>query len=124
VKNKDNKVLLGKRTNEPALGYWFVPGGRIHKDETLDAAFKRTVNDELGLDMSRGEALFDKTYEHFYENNVFNDSFSTHYIVLAHKIIINTLPELNKQHSEYKWFEVEELLHSNNVHNYTKDYFR
>lgn len=124
VKNEEGKVLLGKRTNEPAKGYWFVPGGRIHKDETLDAAFKRTVNDELGLDMSRKEALFDRVYEHFYENNVFNENFSTHYVVLAHKITIRALPELNTQHSEYRWFEVEELLNSDDVHNYTKDYFR
>ena len=124
VKDQQSRVLLGKRTNEPAKGYWFVLGGRIYKDETLDTAFTRTVKDELGLDMSREEALFDKTYEHFYNNNVFNHSFSTHYVVLAHKIQIDTLPELNKQHSEYRWFEVEELLSSDDVHSYTKDYFR
>jgi len=30
----------------------------------------------------------------------------------------------DEQHSEYKWFAVDELLESNQVHNYTKDYFR
>ncbi len=35
------KALLGKRTNRPAQGYWFVPGGRVQKDETLEAAFER-----------------------------------------------------------------------------------
>jgi len=29
-----------------------------------------------------------------------------------------------EQHSEYKWFTIGELLDSNQVHNYTKDYFR
>ena len=33
VENKKGQILLGKRVNEPALGYWFVPGGRIFKDE-------------------------------------------------------------------------------------------
>ena len=124
VKNDKNQVLLGKRVNEPALGFWFVPGGRVFKDESLDDAFERTVKEELHLNLQRTDAVFDKTYEHFYDNNVFNDNFSTHYIVLAHKITIDKLPIANKQHSQYRWFEVNELLEHEDVHNYTKDYFR
>ena len=124
VQNDNGQVLLGKRVNEPACEFWFVPGGRIFKDESLDVAFARTVKEELTIEMKRSEAMFDKTYEHFYKNNVFNDDFSTHYIVLAHKIKLNQIPTLNKQHSEYKWFEVEELLEREDVHTYTKDYFR
>ena len=32
VRAPDKKILLGKRVNRPAQGYWFVPGGRILKD--------------------------------------------------------------------------------------------
>ncbi len=32
------RLLMGLRTNEPARGSWFVPGGRILKDEPLDEA--------------------------------------------------------------------------------------
>ncbi len=28
VKNKDGKILLGFRNNEPAKNTWFIPGGR------------------------------------------------------------------------------------------------
>ena len=35
VKNKSKKVLLGKRVNEPAFEFWFVPGERVFKDESL-----------------------------------------------------------------------------------------
>ena len=48
VRDAKGRVLLGKRTNEPAKGCWFVPGGRIHKNERLDAAFRRICLDELG----------------------------------------------------------------------------
>jgi len=112
IENDKGQILLGKRVNEPAFGYWFVPGGRVFKDE------------ELNLNIQRKDAIFDKTYEHFYENNVFNDRFSTHYIVLAHRIKIDTLPMVNNQHSDYKWFEVDELLQDKNIHKYIKDYFR
>lgn len=124
VQNSEGKVLLGKRVNEPACGFWFVPGGRIFKDESLDSAFVRTVKDELALEMKRTDAVLYGLYEHFYENNVFNNNFRTHYIVLAHKLILNNLPALNKQHSQYKWFNVKDLLEDETVHKYTKDYFR
>jgi len=35
VYNDKNKVLLGKRANRPAKDYWFVPGGRIRKNEKI-----------------------------------------------------------------------------------------
>ena len=33
VKNSLGQYLFGYRTNRPAKGFWFVPGGRIHKGE-------------------------------------------------------------------------------------------
>jgi colanic acid biosynthesis protein WcaH len=41
IKDEKNRILLGKRTNEPAKGMWFVPGGRIFKNESIEEAFKR-----------------------------------------------------------------------------------
>jgi colanic acid biosynthesis protein WcaH len=35
VENRRNQVLLGLRKNEPAKGFWFVPGGRILKNERI-----------------------------------------------------------------------------------------
>jgi len=123
IENREGHVLLGKRINEPACGYWFVPGGRIFKEESLDDAFLRTTSSELGISIDRKKAKFYGLYEHFYSNNVFNDDFSTHYIVLAHQIKIDELPLVNQQHSEYKWFSIQEILENESVHLYTKDYF-
>ena len=41
VENEHGELLFGLRNNRPARGFWFVPGGRILKNETLDAAFER-----------------------------------------------------------------------------------
>jgi colanic acid biosynthesis protein WcaH len=51
VKSVANKILLGKRINRPAQNFWFVPGGRMYKNEKLDQAFKRIALAEL-LDAS------------------------------------------------------------------------
>jgi colanic acid biosynthesis protein WcaH len=123
IENTEGKILLGKRVNEPAQGLWFVPGGRVYKDETLDMAFSRIVRDEVGIILQREDAIFCGVYEHFYENNVFDDTFTTHYIVLAHKLNISEV-HLNEQHEEYRWFDKQELLSSSKVHRYTKDYFQ
>ena len=124
IENEEGKILLGKRVNEPAKDEWFVPGGRVFKDETLDAAFKRTTSTEIGFSLKREEVKFYGLYEHFYKNNVFNDAFSTHYIVLAHKFKVNEQDiKLNNQHEKYQWFKISEILKKDNVNKHTKDYF-
>jgi colanic acid biosynthesis protein WcaH len=125
VRNNKNEILLGKRTNKPAKGYWFVPGGRIRKDESLDNAFTRLTETELGMAIERKTARFIGPYEHFYQDNTFNDQFSTHYVVLGYEVhmdeIINDLP--NDQHEQYRWITETDLLQADDVHIHTKWYF-
>lgn len=130
VRNAAGEVLLGKRVNAPARGYWFVPGGRVCKDETLDGAFVRLVREELGIEsgINRADAKFLGVFEHFYENNVFDGEISTHYIVLGYEILTNyiileALPKI--EHQSYSWFENKDLNDTEEcVHDYSKDYFK
>lgn len=126
IRNKNDQVLLGKRINKPAQGNWFVPGGRIFKNESISNAFKRLTLEEIGHDFSIDEASLLGHYEHFYNDNVFGDDFSTHYVVLAYVLKIETftlnLP-VGQQHLGYKWFDVINLLDHDLVNQYTKDYF-
>ncbi|MBW8834431.1 MAG: NUDIX domain-containing protein, partial [Burkholderia sp.] len=70
VRDADGRVLLGHRRNRPARGTWFVPGGRILKDETLDAAFSRIADAELGIaKLARSSARFEGVVEHHYSDN-------------------------------------------------------
>ncbi|WP_260513296.1 GDP-mannose mannosyl hydrolase [Serratia fonticola] len=123
VKN-NNKILVGKRTNSPARGFWFVPGGRILKDETIDNAFNRLSLKEIGLEIDFSSAKFIGVYEHHYNDNFFSDEFSTHYVVLCYEIVLNNLPTLPaEQHDSYLWLSAEEILLSQAVHDNTKLYF-
>ena len=47
VFNQENKMLVGFRCNNPAKGFWFVPGSRIFKDENIKSAFERISIKEL-----------------------------------------------------------------------------
>lgn len=125
VRNCQGQVLLGQRQNRPAQNYWFVPGGRIFKDESIEDAFKRTTQEELGKQYFISNAIFLGVYEHFYDDNFSGTEFTTHYIVLGYEISLSdvSLDLPTVQHNAYKWFDVEMLLSSTVVHQYTKNYF-
>lgn len=125
IRNEAGMALLGQRLNQPAQGYWFVPGGRIFKDEKFNQAFSRICQEELGYEMQIVNATFLNVFEHFYQNNFSSDDFSTHYVVHAYELSVLD-HELNlpyEQHSSYKWFDQDTINHSEQVHQYTKDYF-
>ena len=49
VQDANHRVLVGRRLNEPARGFLFVPGSRISKNETRAMAFERITREELGV---------------------------------------------------------------------------
>ncbi len=125
VRDASGRILLGMRANRPAQDFWFVPGGRINKNETIEAAFTRLVKVELGTFQSINEAHFLGVYQHFYDDNFSGTDFSTHYVVLAYELTIDiALDDLPcEQHSHYRWFDVDVLLDVDDVHENTKAYF-
>lgn len=125
VRNQDDDILLGQRLNKPAKDSWFVPGGRIYKDESIEDAFNRISLDEIGVKFNIDDGKFLGVYQHLYDNNVFNDSFSTHYIVLGFELVIEETLSLDTiQHKSQKWFKPNELLEDKKVHNNVKDYLK
>lgn len=125
VENARGEFLLGERTNRPAQGYWFVPGGRVQKDETLEAAFARLTQAELGsaLPLSAGE--FYGVWQHFYDDNFSGTDFSTHYIVLGYRLKVdeNALTLPGEQHGAWRWLSPEAIVSSESVHANSRAYF-
>ncbi len=125
VENAKREILVGKRSNKPAQGYWFVPGGRILKGETFDKAFNRLCLKELGVEYDFNHAKFLGPYQHLYSDNFMGNDFSTHYVVLGYKILCDiNIKDLPKdQHEDYRWFTKQQLLSHCSVHSNTKAYF-
>jgi len=120
---KGEKILLGKRINKPAQGYYFSTGGRIRKNESIDNAMIRIAKSELNIELE-SKPEFIGIFEHFYNDGIY-ENISTHYVDIAYRYEVEKTPDLPiDQHSEYKWFTVDELLDNSQVHKYTKDYFR
>jgi colanic acid biosynthesis protein WcaH len=74
----DDGVVLAKRTNEPAKGEWFVPGGRVRKGERLENAAHRVAEEELGIEVEIVESL--GAYEHLYSESDVGGSGGKHYL--------------------------------------------
>ena len=48
---EDAKILLVERGKEPLKGYWSLPGGILETGEKLEAAIRREVREETGLEI-------------------------------------------------------------------------
>jgi colanic acid biosynthesis protein WcaH len=126
VKNSMGEVLLGLRMNEPARDTWFVPGGRICKDERIEQAFNRISRSELGIPLNIGDAHPMGVFEHLYDRNFAQEpEITTHYIVLAYAIKLDLPLEMmpKDQHQLCRWWKVDELRAAADVHQNTKAYF-
>lgn len=124
VEDCSGKFLLGKRLNRPAKGFWFVPGGRILKNETLKSAFERLTFVELGKRFDITQAALQGPYDHIYEDSVFGDTPSTHYVAIAYRLKVEGIRDLPcEQHAGYEWLCPSEIIERCDIHANTKAYF-
>jgi colanic acid biosynthesis protein WcaH len=113
----DNGLVLGKRTNEPAKGEWFIPGGRVHKGETRREAVHRIAEEEIGVDVEISESL--GAFEHIYETAEADGVDSKHY--LANGYVVDPQSEHfrpNEQHVDFRVAQPEAVT----LHPYIEAY--
>jgi len=52
IRNEQGLLLLVKREQQPYVGLWHLPGGRVRKGETIEQAARRIAASEIGADVS------------------------------------------------------------------------
>ena len=123
VVNEADELLVGKRLNAPAKNWWFVPGGRVYKNETFDDAFQRISHTELGVYFQLVQAELLGLYEHFYDDSIFGHDISTHYINATHLLRVKMddlcLPT-GEQHLNYRWVSLAEMKSDPLIHHFSK----
>lgn len=102
--NDDNKVLLVKRSegNSWCPNCWALVGGKIEKNESPEEGLVREVKEETNIDL-----LKYKLKKIIKENNVLQ------YLYLSK--VDNDFVELNGEHSDYKWYSLDEIKTLDNV---------
>ncbi len=113
VENSEGEILMIKRSNEPAKGQWWLPGGRIFKKETIKDAAIRKISEEVGLELT--EVIVVGAYETIFDKGPFGIESGTHSVNVLVKGSIKSFDnmETNGDHSDVKFFrDVEESWHS------------
>ena len=103
IRNNHGKFLLAKRNNKPLQGEWYIPGGRVLKNETLKNAIRRKVKQELGLKVI--SAIPVGYYEDFFKANPFSLKSGVHTVSIVFNIKTeNFNVKLNDEHSDWNFF--------------------
>ncbi|MDP9898571.1 NUDIX domain-containing protein [Variovorax ginsengisoli] len=65
IRAQDDALLLSTRPEgKPYAGYWEFPGGKLEAGETVEAALRRELHEELGITIADAEVW--KVTEHDY----------------------------------------------------------
>jgi colanic acid biosynthesis protein WcaH len=119
------ELLLGLRSNPPAMGWWFTPGGRIRKNEPLQDAMLRIALGELNLSKALlPRATLLGAWDHFYPDSAFSPDVSTHYVNLAYWLPLDSGEERSiappegtgQQHTAWQWMPLSQAAQDEAVH--------
>lgn len=98
----DGKALLVNRSDPPAKGQWWVPGGRVIKGEFMRETAVRKAKEEIGIDISVGPIIH--TDETIFQDGPYGipvHSINTCFFV--YPVSEDVVPQLDSHHSEYCW---------------------
>ena len=105
IENSEGKVLMIKRSNEPAKGQWWLPGGRIFKKETIRDAAIRKIHEEVGLELS--DVIIIGAYETIFDEGPFGIESGTHSVNVLVKGNVKSFDNMktNGDHSDVTFFK-------------------
>jgi 8-oxo-dGTP diphosphatase len=101
--NEENKVLLLKRSENTdwCPNCWALVGGKIEKNETPEEGLVREVKEETKIKLEKFKLKkiikFDNVLEYLYLSKVNNN-----------------FVELNSEHSDYRWYSLDEIKEIDN----------
>lgn len=110
------RVLLLKRTNQPAIGQWWFPGGRVHIGETRQQAAHRKLKEECALPV--GELTELGSFDLFFE--IGPHTYHDVTILFHRQIPAGTQIILDSQASAMDWFHPGQCQDLG-LHQYVRD---
>jgi 8-oxo-dGTP pyrophosphatase MutT (NUDIX family) len=99
-RSKAGRVLLLKRAaGEDHAGKWATPGGKIRAGETAEKAALREAIEEVGFNAGHAGQ--------FHTRRVRD---GCDYVTFLRDVEDEFVPRLSKEHTEWGWFDPDELL--------------
>ena len=105
----NEKVLLGKRKNNPGVGEWSFPSKHLNLYENFKPCVTRIINEETGLER-RGVKLIDD-YPVAVTNDLFldNDKHNVTLFMRARYLLGDVRIMEEDKYERWLWFEWDEL---------------
>lgn len=95
--NKNQQVLLLKATYADLA--WGLPGGALDMGETIHEALQRECIEEIGCEVKIN----------YLSGVYFHSAVQSHAFIFHCLLDENTAIKLSSEHSEYRWFKLDEL---------------
>ncbi len=105
VHNENAEILFIHR-----IGKWDLPKGKIEKNESLEDAALREVQEETGLQKLVLEEFLNKTYHIYTERNNEKILKTTHWFKMLFTGNENPVPQIEEGISEVSWKNKDEIL--------------
>lgn len=107
IRNKEGKVLVleanMKNYTGPIKHHYDLPGGRLHKEDTLEKGLKREVREEVGINRIKIGQLLDASISNHRVH--FKDK-SIGLILFTFECFINNTEKIkltDNEHIDFKW---------------------
>ncbi len=103
VFNQQKQILLIRRNQPPAMGFWSIPGGKLEAGESLTEACQREIKEETGLhtEVKNIVAVVERRVEGF------------HYVIIDYLALLadeeHIQPIAQTDVSEARWISLEHL---------------
>ncbi len=103
---RDGCVLLARRGKPPGLGKWSVPGGAVNVGESLEAAARREVREECGVEVELTDTL--EVIQRITRDDAQRVRF--HYVIVDYVARwLSGEPRPSEEASEVRWVRPEDL---------------
>ena len=103
---RDGCVLLARRGKAPGLGKWSVPGGAVDVGESLEAAARREVREECGIEVELTDTI--EVIQRVTRDEAQRVRF--HYVIVDYLARwLSGEPRPSEEAAEVRWFRPEEF---------------
>ncbi len=103
---RDGCVLVARRGKPPGLGKWSVPGGAVNVGESLEAAARREVREECGVEVELTDTL--EVIQRITRDDTQRVRF--HYVIVDYVARwLSGEPRPSEEASEVRWVRPEDL---------------
>jgi len=101
---KENKILLGRRKNNPGINTWQCPGGLLDPNEAIFECARRLVLHKTGLN------IYQLHYGPYTNNRFVQDNFHSVTLYVSAEYLSGEIDASNYSKAEdWQWFDVDEM---------------